>query len=131
MRPTIPRKPTSPGWSETVYAEHQPQYLPLPSLRNDLTLLVPVISVWQLEPGDVALMKAMIASHEAGGPAPRISLELSTFGQPLQPIRLTLGEFAAPYEIDAPPGAPRMLERRPRTSVLPNPPQSTSDPVGS
>lgn len=116
MRPTTPRKPTTPGWIETVYAKDQPQYLSLPSLRNDLNLTVPVISIWELSDGDVALMKAMIECYEAGGPAPRLSLELSTFGQPLQPIRMTLGEFAAPYEVGAPPGAPRLLDRAPATS---------------
>jgi hypothetical protein len=61
----------------------------------------PVISTWELNAGDIALMKSMIASHEAGGPAPRISLELSTFGTPLQPIRLTVGEFGEPYIVEA------------------------------
>jgi hypothetical protein len=110
MHPVTPRQPTAPNWTHSIYAEHQRHlgYNPLPSVRNLLDPMVPVISTWELNAGDVALMKAMIANHEEGGRAPRISLELSTFGQPLQPIRLTLGEFAAPYEVGAPSGAPAM-----------------------
>jgi hypothetical protein len=116
MNPIEPITPTAPGWSESVYAKDQKDdgYLPLPSVRNLTDRMVPVISIWELNPGDVALMKAMIASHEAGGPAPRISLELSTFGDPLQPIRLTVGEFAEPYVAAANDGGEDMHDKNGR-----------------
>jgi hypothetical protein len=64
----------APGWRRIVYAENQPEYIPLPSLQNHDRRERQVVSVWELNDGDIALMKAMLESHAAGGPLPRISL---------------------------------------------------------
>lgn len=60
------------------YAEHQPQYLTLPSL---LTTDGRVVSQWMPEPNDLALLNNGVP----------ITLVLHTFNQPLQPIILTVG----------------------------------------
>jgi|SRR6185295_19784899 len=92
MKPIEPcRKNLAPGWERVCYAEDQPEYLPLPSLRGPKPD-VSVISEWEFDDGDIALMKAMIENYESGGRRPRISLTLMTFGGPLQPIRVELGE---------------------------------------
>jgi hypothetical protein len=117
VTPTEPRTENmAPGWQRVCYAENQPQYLPLPSLQNAAQHGHPVISMWTLDDGEIALMKAMIESHAGGGPRPRISLTLWTFGGPLQPILLQVGESGAPY-----------MQRAPGP---PNPPRSTIVPVG-
>jgi hypothetical protein len=64
---------------EVVYAESQPEYIPLRSLRSR-TPEARVLSRWSLTPEQ----RQMIAE---GGD---IYLELSTFGGPLQPIRMAV-----------------------------------------
>jgi hypothetical protein len=71
--------------SETVFAKDQPQYIPLRTLRANTTA-VEVLSRWTLTPRQ----RELIASGAD------IFLELSTFGGPLQPIRLAVSDGANP-----------------------------------
>lgn len=68
-----------PPNTETVkYAEHQPEYVTLPSLRTPDGR---VVSQWRLEPNDLELLKNGVP----------VTLVLYTYGQPLQPIVLAVG----------------------------------------
>lgn len=126
VEPTIPAPGLARNWQRVVYAEKQPEYIPLPTLQErqlQPSQRVPgameiqaarVISYW--EPTDVELLelqKGMLA-WARGGPKPRIGLMLHTFGSPLQPIRMIVGEFIEPFETpadtkDAPPLDSRAL----------------------
>jgi hypothetical protein len=64
---------------EVVYAESQPEYIPLRSLRSR-TPEARVLSRWSLTPEQ----RQMIADGAD------VYLELSTFGGPLQPIRMAV-----------------------------------------
>lgn len=66
-----------------------------------------VVSVWEPDEGELALLKAMLDSHANGGPRPRVSLMSHVYGQPLQPIRMTVGEFSDPYRVPGPPDPPK------------------------
>lgn len=66
---------------EIVYAKNQPEYIPLRVLRGE-GKMVPVISRWQ----PTEEQRKLIA---AGAD---IYLELSTFGNPLQPIRMAVSD---------------------------------------
>lgn len=98
VEPTV-TKPLALGWSRVCYAENQPQYIPLPALQGP-SPHVPVVSEWELNDGDIALMSAMIKSHRADGPRPRIALTVWTFGGALQPIRLEVGQSRAALMLD-------------------------------
>lgn len=63
---------------EVTYAEHQDEYLSLPSL---LTPDGRVISQWLPDANDLALLNNGVP----------VTLVLHTFGQPLQPIILAVG----------------------------------------
>jgi hypothetical protein len=65
---------------EVVYAKDQPQYLPLRALRAD-TKEGLVLTRWTLTPKQ---RKAVAAGAD-------VFLELLTFRQPLQPIRIAIG----------------------------------------
>jgi len=69
---------------EVTYAKNQPEYIPLRTLRNnaDIDPYVPVVSRWTLTPEQRKLV--------ADGAD--IFLELSTFGGPLSPIRMGIGD---------------------------------------
>ena len=67
---------------EIVYAKDQPEYIPLRTLRNDKDPMVGVVSRWS----PTAQQRKAIAEGAD------IFLELSTFGQPLQPIRMAIGD---------------------------------------
>ncbi len=71
---------------EVVYAKNQPEYIPLRCLRSR-TEYVEVLSRWTLTPEQ----RKMIAEGAD------IFLELSTFGQPLQPIRLQVSADPEPW----------------------------------
>lgn len=71
---------------EVVYAKDQPQYIPLRCLRAR-TPFVEVLSRWTLTPEQ----RKMIAEGAD------IFLELSTFGMPLQPIRLQVSADPEPW----------------------------------
>jgi hypothetical protein len=105
MNPVEPRAQNlRPEWHRVVYAEHQPQ-ISLPSLQEITEAHEPrppyakfpmaqrVVSVWEPDDTELAMMKACI---ESGG-RPRISLMSHVHGQPLQPIRMTVGDFSDPY----------------------------------
>lgn len=64
--------------SEIVYAKDQPQYIPLPVLRNKQGV---VMSRW-------ALTEEERDAIHAGAD---IYLSIHTFNQPLQPVRLEVG----------------------------------------
>jgi hypothetical protein len=66
---------------EIVYAEHQPQYIPLRTLRGS-GKFVPVISRWS----PTEEQRKLIADGAD------IYLELSTFGHPLTPIRMVVSD---------------------------------------
>src|ERR1700733_12606155 len=67
---------------EIVYAKDQPEYIPLRTLRNSNDEMCGVVSRWALTPEQRKLV--------ANGAD--IFLELSTFRQPLQPIRMAIGD---------------------------------------
>ena len=66
---------------EIVYAKDQPEYIPLRTLRGD-GQMVPVISRWS----PTKEQRELIANGAD------IFLELSTFGNPLQPIRMAISD---------------------------------------
>lgn len=67
---------------EIVYAKNQPEYIPLRTLRNTSDDMCGVVSRWALTP-----QQRKLVAEGAD-----IFLELSTFGQPLQPIRMAIGD---------------------------------------
>jgi hypothetical protein len=66
---------------EVVYAANQPEYIPLRSLRADGRMGA-VISRWTLTP----------EQRRAVAEGADVFLELSTFNQPLQPIRMSVSD---------------------------------------
>lgn len=66
---------------ECVYAKDQPEYNPLRTLRGNGPM-VPVVSRWTLTK----------EQREAVAAGADIFLELSTFNQPLQPIRVAVSD---------------------------------------
>jgi hypothetical protein len=66
------------GTEKVVYAENQPQYLPLPALRTPDGR---VTSRWKFEPNDLLLIQNGVD----------IYLTVHTFNEPLQPLQLTIG----------------------------------------
>jgi hypothetical protein len=66
------------GTRRVNYAEHQPEYLTLPSL---VTPDGKVVSQWLPDANDLALLNNGVA----------VTLVLYTFNQPLQPIFLAVG----------------------------------------
>lgn len=73
MKPTTATLPPTAGWQPVVFAKDQPEYQPLPVLRNadgDL------ISAWQLS------WRERIRLFLTG----RLYIGLLTFNRPLQPI---------------------------------------------
>lgn len=70
------------GTRDVAYAEHQPEYITLPSLQTPDGR---VITQWQFEPNELELLKNGVP----------VTLVLHTFGNPLQPIILTVGGIDA------------------------------------
>ena len=66
------------GSHRVVYAEDQPQYLPLPSYRTPDGR---VVSAWQPSANELELLKNGVPVY----------LTLHTFNEPLQPIMMTVG----------------------------------------
>lgn len=66
---------------EVVYAKYQPEYIPLRTLRGE-GKMTPVISRWSFTENQ----RKLIAEGAD------IFLELSTFGNPLQPIRIAISD---------------------------------------
>jgi hypothetical protein len=93
MNPVSLREPTQVGWESTIYAKDQPQYRQLPAVVNVNDPRGTVISEWEPDDGEMALLVAMIAE----GKKPRISLKQLTFRQPLQPVLLQVGSMGEPY----------------------------------
>jgi hypothetical protein len=73
VRPVDPV--VSDGWHTVVFAKDQPEYNPLPAVRNSEG---DVITDW--EPSRDELVRLLL-----GG---RVRLTVLTFGHPLQPVRL-------------------------------------------
>jgi len=73
----IPTKipPTTGEWWDVVYAKNQPEYIPLPAIRNDTGA---VITCWQMS------WRERLAALLYG----KIFLTMLTFNKPLQPVRL-------------------------------------------
>ena len=67
---------------ELVYAKNQPEYIPLRTLRNNSDEMGGVVSRWTLTPEQ----RKLVAEGAD------IFLELSTFREPLQPIRMAIGD---------------------------------------
>jgi hypothetical protein len=106
--PVKPKEPTNPDWTPANYAENQPEYHPLPSIRNTTRQEVPVISAWRLTEEEIAYIRAC---EEAGEPV-TLYHEQWVFKDkmqqpaPLQPIRMWLGEVqmeGGPWTPPAPP----------------------------
>jgi hypothetical protein len=66
---------------EVVYAKDQPEYIPLRTLKSNGSMGA-VISRWSLTP----------EQRKAVADGADIFLELSTFGNPLQPIRMAISD---------------------------------------
>lgn len=64
---------------ETVYAKDQPEYIPLPVLRNQVGV---VLSRWKLTDQE----------REAIAAGADIFLSVHTFNEPLQPVRIEIEE---------------------------------------
>lgn len=64
------------GFSSVVFAKDQPQYLPLPALTDGSVVETRWGLTWRER------FRVFIAGH--------VHLQIVTFGQPLQPIRLTV-----------------------------------------
>lgn len=105
MNPVEPRPPDVPWFVAKKVAEHQPEYLTLPALLETTPIETgghgAVVSVW--EPSDFEMEQLVEAVEKwrgasyAGGPPrdqvrPKFTLTLWTFGKPLQPIHLVVGE---------------------------------------
>lgn len=71
---------------EVVYAKDQPEYIPLRTLRSN-TAEARVLSRWALTP----------EQREAVAAGADIYLELLTFGNPLQPILMSVGEMGSEF----------------------------------
>ncbi len=77
--------PTSPVLTEEfvpieiVYAKDQPEYAPLPVIRNSTGV---VLSRWKLTDSE----------REAVAAGADVFLSIWTFNQPLQPLRIEIGE---------------------------------------
>lgn len=67
--------------AEVVFAEHQPEYIPLRTLTGN-TLERPVLSRWTLTP----------EQRKAVAEGADILLQLLTFGNPLQPILMMVAD---------------------------------------
>jgi hypothetical protein len=92
-----------PTWKATTYAEHQAQYLPLPSIQNMQSEEREVVSEWELDDDEIRAMAQKIEAYRQGsGPRPRVHLMQWTFGRaldgPLRPVRLQVERFVEPYE---------------------------------
>lgn len=73
---------------EVVYAKNQPEYNPLRTVRGK-TESTPVLSRWNLTEQQ---RQAVLDGAD-------VYLELNTFGNPLQPIRMAIGSEVAPEYI--------------------------------
>jgi hypothetical protein len=107
MNPVEPRPPDVGWFVQKKVAEHQPEYLTLPSLV-DTRPIGPtsdgrgaVVSVW--EPTDYEMLVLARAVHDfqtvQGHPRPKFTLTLWTFGTPLQPIMLVVGERSEAWNV--------------------------------
>lgn len=75
MKPAIPVIPQLPELTGPAYAEGQPQYIPLPSLRTpDGTVTTRWAMSWKER------LRILFSGH--------IWLTILTFNEPLQPVRL-------------------------------------------
>lgn len=70
-----PVSPVIKGYEETVYAKDQPEYIPLPSIREDDGC---VITRWQMTRRE--RLQALVRGS--------VYLEVLTFNRPLQPLRM-------------------------------------------
>jgi hypothetical protein len=76
-----PISPSIPGFDEIVLAKDQPQYIPLPAVPYaDQHEQIRVLTRWRLTDEE----RAAIANGVD------LWLELMTFGEPLQPVRLSV-----------------------------------------
>ena len=110
MNPVEPRPPDVPWFVAKKVAEHQPEYLTLPALLETTPIETgghgAVVSVWEPSDFEMEQLAAAVEQWEsarrinrnyAGGPhreevRPKFTLTLWTFGRPLQPIHLVVGE---------------------------------------
>lgn len=75
----LPITPTpQPGLTSVTFAKDQPQYIPLPALIDGNY----VLTQWQMTWAD--RLRALFTG--------RIHLAILTFGQPLQPVKLSTQE---------------------------------------
>lgn len=90
-----PRSPVIPGqkWDETIYAKHQPEYNPLPSICTAEGI---AISRWRLSWRE--RLRILFRGN--------LWLHVHTFGQPLQPVLLETTAPEIHLTTDMPPGPP-------------------------
>ncbi len=72
-------KPVPFPQANVTYAEHQPEYLPLPACRELAVPFIPVTSCWGMT------WRERLRVFFTG----RVFVQMLTFGQPLQPLRVT------------------------------------------
>lgn len=99
MKPVVPAPPMTPDWQLVEYAKHQDEYIPLTVLRNTNRSEVPVISVWEPDEDEIAVLAQQIADGKV-----RISVQQWLFADsegkpnPLTPMQVKVGPFVEPYD---------------------------------
>ncbi len=104
MKPTSPVIPGS-NVTEIIYAEQQPEYIPLPSIRTPDGI---VLSRWELSDEELARVVQTRSVY----------LALHTFNNPLQPIQLGVEppaefDYAMSNRPPGPDNPPKPLNHHP------------------
>lgn len=116
MHPVTPVPPTDDKWKSIIYAKDQSEYIPLPALRNATQVEVPVITVWEPDEHERAILAQQIADGKV-----QIHLMVMLFKNkngapnPYPPMRMQLTPFTdltgplCPMDPAAPVARPDMM----------------------
>lgn len=85
MEPVNVGMPVPEGWEEVTYAKDQPEYRPLPSLRDPRDPQGRILTRWTFTPEE----------REAIAAGADLYLQVLTFRQSLMPLLPIVGECAA------------------------------------
>jgi hypothetical protein len=105
MKPVDPRPPDVSWFVQKKVAEHQPEYVTLPALIDtrpigpDAEGRGAVVSVWEPGSWEIAELRRMMQAFDDRGEPIKFTLTLWTFGQPLQPINLVVGERSEAWNV--------------------------------
>lgn len=100
MKPVVLSPPIHPDWREVLIAENQKEkYIPLPSVVNMRSRERHTVTAWELDDDDVS---AIILHLQMGRPF-RVFLTTLTFGDPFQPVILSVVPPTEPWKRDMPP----------------------------